>query len=88
VKFYSDSGNNKFLGNEQIGNFICEKSEIKNGDSVYTVWESPELRFPIKILQNHGNVTTTLTNISLQTIPESFFTIPDDYIIMLDRWRP
>ena len=87
IRFHSDSGDKIFLSEDKVDSFLCEKSEIKNGDSVFTVWESSELGFPLQIEQSQGNVKTKLENISIKEIPESLFTIPEDYIIMMNRWR-
>ena len=86
VKYHTKSGDKIFLSDEFIDSFTCIKSEIKDTNSVLITWESNELGFPLKIIENNETVTI-LSNITQKEIPESLFTIPEDYIIMLDRWR-
>lgn len=75
-------------GEAKISGYDCIEYAINDGDTtLMNYWESPVLRFPLKIVE-HSNteIVTELSVIVEGPIDEELFTIPGDYTILAQRW--
>ena len=74
----------KLLGKEDVNGYSCDKYVVnRDGKDVMSFWISPELGFPIKVVNMMGNkMTMELKNIKVGDIDDSMFKIPDGYTKM------
>jgi hypothetical protein len=76
--------------NDTISGYDCVGYAIKNdGHKVMSYWLAAELHFPLKIIEHStSDITTELSAIVEGEIDDSLFTVPDDYTILAQRWKP
>lgn len=74
----------KLLGKEDVNGYACDKYIVnRDGKDVMNFWISPELEFPIKVVNLMGNkMTMELRNIELGDIDDLMFKIPAGYTKM------
>jgi hypothetical protein len=68
-------------GTETINGYECEKyNVIRDGKTILTYWQSPSIKFPLKVINQMGDETTMeLKNIKEGDVDKSLFQIPDGY---------
>ena len=68
------------VGTETIQGYECEKYVVTSeGQNIMTYWQSPDLGFPIKVVNELVGSTMELTNIQEGDVDDSMFIIPSDY---------
>ena len=79
-------GTRKFIGQEDLGGYLCDKYEIAffnkyRGKMI--VWIARRLNYPIQMTQvggpPTGSLSRKLTNIKEQRIEDSMFKVPEGY---------
>lgn len=83
-KVIEDMADKKFLGQEKLNGYICDKYRYDYHNKSYgsmTQWYSIKLNIPIKtIVENpYGRFITEYKNIEETGIPNSLFEIPEGY---------
>ena len=71
----------KLVGKEDVNGYSCDKYVVnRDGKDVMTFWISPELEFPIKVVNMMGNkMTMELKNIKEGDVDDALFQIPAGY---------
>lgn len=88
--WFKQAGEEKKEGEEKIGEYVCQKIVLFQGDKkVFTLWQSDQLNFPIKI-ENHYSKNThmELVDIKEWKVNTSYFVVPADYTEVDDQMRP
>ena len=88
--WFRQAGEVKTEGNEMIGDYLCEKKALYQGDTkVFSVWHSTELNFPVKIENLHSkNTFMNLVDVNSWKVEERLFIVPNDYTKVDDQMRP
>ena len=89
--WFKQNGEEKIEGEEKIGNYLCEKRALYQGEKkVFLVWHSEELDFPVKIVNLISkNTHMELTNINAEWMSnKSYFFVPPDYIKVDENMHP
>ena len=68
------------VGTETIQGYECKKYIVtREGQNIMVYWQSPDLGFPIKVVNEIAGSTMELTNIQEGDVDDSMFIIPSDY---------